>query len=197
VHDTIGVGCTQKVWLQWQKKRKSYYEADEQKRNDYLEKIAPIDPSELVYVDETGFDEYYSRERAYSKRGVKVFGKVYGRRIFRINLVAGLHKGKILAEQLYTENTKYQLFEEWFEKRLIPGLQKGCTIVMDNARFHRKKVLEEMASQNGFRMIFLPPYSPDFNPIEKKWGNTKRYLRKAVSKHATLQNAILYYLKTV
>ena len=162
-----------------------------------MAKIASLDRCKLVYVDETGFDEYYSRERAYSKRGVKVFGKVYGRKIFRINLVAGLQNGKILAEKLYRENTNYQFFEEWFEFQLIPVLQKDCTIVMDNACFHRKKILEEVADKYGQQIIFLPPYSPDFNPIEKKWGNTKRFLRKDISKHATLQDGILYYLKTV
>jgi transposase len=62
---------------------------------------------------------------------------------------------------------------------------------MDNARFHRKKVLEETARKNEQNIIFLPPYSPDFSPIERKWGNAKRYLRKTVSKHATSQNASL------
>jgi len=161
-----------------------------------LAKIAHLEQSKLVYVDETGFDEYYSRERAYSKRGIKVYGKVYGRKIFRINLIAGLQNGKILAEKLYIENTKSPFFEEWFEYQLIAVLQKGCTIVMDNARFHRKKILEEIAEKHGQHLIFLPPYSPDFNPIENKWGNTKRYLRKDLSKHATLQEGILYYLKT-
>jgi hypothetical protein len=59
-----------------EKKRKTYYEADEGKRQDYLSKITEIDPKTLVYVDETGFDKFYSREKAYSKRGVKVYGKV-------------------------------------------------------------------------------------------------------------------------
>jgi len=161
-----------------------------------LAKIASIDPETLVYVDETGFDEFYSRERAYSKRGVKVFGKIFGRKIFRINLVAGLQNGKIIAEKLYRENTRYTLFEEWFEFQLIPKLQGNCTIIMDNASFHRKKILEEIGARHNQKIIFLPPYSPDFNPIEKKWGNTKRYLRKDISKHATLQDGILYYLKT-
>jgi len=161
-----------------------------------LAKVAPIDPKTLVYVDETGFDEFYSRERAYSKRGVKVFGKVFGRKIFRINLVAGLQNGEIIAGKFYRENTKHQLFEDWFEYQLMPKVQKGCTIIMDNASFHRKKILTKIASRYDQNIIFLPPYSPDFNPIEKKWGNTKRYLKKDISKHATLQDGILYYLKT-
>ena len=149
-----------------------------------------------MFVDETGFNEFYSRERAYSKRGVKVFGKIFGRKIFRTNLVAGMQNGEIIGEEFYKGNTRCTIFEEWFEYRLLPILQKGCTIIMDNAPFHRKKILEQIAKRYHQEMIFLPPYSPDFNPIEKKWGNTKRYLRKDISKHPTLQDGILYYLKT-
>ena len=161
-----------------------------------MDKIAVIKTHNIVYVDETGFDEYYSRTYGYSKRGQRIIGKVYGRKMHRTNLVAGLANGKIVAEKLYRENTSYTLFEEWFENELLPQIKNRSIIVLDNATFHRKKMLRELAKKRKCRMLFLPPYSPDLNPIEKNWSNTKTYLRNNVKKHETLQDAILGYLKT-
>jgi len=91
-----------------------------------------------VYIDETGFDEYYSRNYGYSKRGHKIIGKVYGRKIFRTNLVAGLANGKVVAEKLYKESTDYSFFEDWFTSELLPQIKKKTVIILDNATFHRK-----------------------------------------------------------
>jgi len=159
-----------------------------------LGQIAGIKPKNIVYIDETGFDEYYSRQYGYSKRGQRIIGKVFGRKIYRTNLVAGLANGKIVAAKLYRENTSYSLFENWFKKELLPRIKKKSIIVLDNATFHRKKVLRELAKKRKCHMLFLPPYSPDLNPIEKKWSNTKIFLRHNAKKFATLQDAILNYL---
>ena len=60
---------------------------------------------------------------------------------------------------------------------------------MDNATFHRKKILIELAMKTKCNVLFLPPYSPDYNPIEKKWANMKKYVRNYAYKHENLQNA--------
>ena len=65
-------------------------------------------------------------------------------------------------------------FEEWFEKHLIPLLNKSTVVVMDNASFHRKKRLNDLAQQYGIKIIFLPPYSPELNPIEHFWNWLKK-----------------------
>jgi len=159
-----------------------------------LAQIAGLKPKNIVYIDETGFDEYYSRTYGYSKRGQTIIGKVYGRKIFRINLVAGLVNGKIIAEKLYKENTSCVLFEAWFESELLPQIKKKSIIVLDNATFHRKKILRILAKRRKCHVIFLPPYSPDLNPIEKKWANTKKFLKNNIRNYKTLQDAILNYL---
>ena len=161
-----------------------------------MDKIVGIKPKNIVYIDETGFEEYYTRTYGYSRRGQKIIGKVYGRKIFRTNLVAGLANGRIIAERLYRENTSCVLFEEWFKNELLPQVKKKSVIVLDNATFHRKAVLRELAKTRKCHMLFLPPYSPDLNPIEKKWSNTKSFLKNNVHKYSTLQEAILDYLKT-
>ena len=133
-----------------------------------MEQIAGIKPKNIVYIDETGFDEYYSREYGYSKRGQRIIGKEYGRKIYRTNLVAGMVNGKIIAQQLYKENTSCLLFEDWFKNVLLRQIKKKSIIVLDNATFHRKKVLRVLAKKRKCHVLFLPPYSPDLNPIEKK-----------------------------
>jgi transposase len=159
-----------------------------------LEQISGIKPPNIVYIDETGFDDYYARQYGYSKRGQRIIGKIYGRKIYRTNLVAGLANGKIIAPKLYHKNTSYLLFEDWFKKELLPRIKKKSIIVLDNATFHRKKVLRMLAKKRKCHILFLPPYSPDFNPIEKKWSNTKEFLRNNINLFATLQDAIYHYL---
>jgi transposase len=76
------------------------------------------------------------------------------------------------------------LFEYWFSNILLKNVQRVSVIIMDNASFHRKTKLPLMAENCGYRAIFLPPYSPELNPIEKFWNWLKRHLRKIISEHA-------------
>ena len=65
---------------------------------------------------------------------------------------------------------------------LLPDLPAGSTIVMDNVAFHRKKVLGELAKLANCDILFLPSYSPDYNPIEKIWANIKKYISETMKK---------------
>ncbi|MHB9293394.1 hypothetical protein Holit_02515 [Hollandina sp. SP2] len=67
-------------------------------------------------------------------------------------------------------------FGRWFEFKLLKKVQRGCGIIMDCASFHRKKQVEELWDKAKVTVVFLPAYSPDFNPIEKEWANMKRAL---------------------
>jgi len=148
----------------------------------------------IVFVDETGFDECYSREYAYSKIGVPVHGEISGLKYERTNLVAGYFKGELIAKQLYKENTTSALFVDWFANLLLPKIPRKSFIILDNATFHPKKVLRQLARKRKCRILFLPPYSPDLNDIEKQWANKKRKLRKNMQFHPTFFNALLFNL---
>jgi len=73
-------------------------------------------------------------------------------------------------------------------------LKKGQTATLDNASFHREKQLLKILDGTGVDLLFLPTYSPDFNPIEKKWANLKRALPDILPMYDSLQEAILAYL---
>ncbi len=82
---------------------------------------------------------------------------------------------KIAAPFVYSGTMDSTLLEKWFQQQLLPTLPKETVIVMDNAAFHRKKQLFSIAEENGYCLIFLPPYSPELNPIEKFWSWLKRH----------------------
>lgn len=82
------------------------------------------------------------------------------------------------------------LFEAWFEAFLLPELPKSSVIVMDNASFHRKGKLRPLAAKAGIQLIFLPPYSPEYNPIETFWAWLKRHLRKILHRFESFDDAL-------
>ena len=128
---------------------------------------------------------------AYALRGEPVYAKVCGRRYDRLNVVGALWNGCHVGVECYRHATNAVFFEEWFG-RLLSKIPRGCTAIMDNASFHRKKQLHRLA-RGRCRLLFLPPYSPDFNKIEKSWANVKCHLRNYLKDDQTLENTILNY----
>ncbi|MEQ2043922.1 transposase [Mediterraneibacter gnavus] len=78
----------------------------------------------------------------------------------------------------YQGGTTAQRFREYMEKQLIPSLEKGNVVIMDNMRSHHAKIVTELLDKAGISYLYLPPYSPDLNPIEKMWSKMKAILRK-------------------
>lgn len=163
----------------------------------YQREIAAIEPEKIAYVDETGIDQYICREHGYSPRGVPVSGKISGRKYKRVGIVAAQLSGKIMCAMQYEGIMDSQFFEAWFELMLLPDLPQGTLIVMDNATFHRKKKLLALAEQRGFRVLFLPPYSPDLNPIEHFWSQLKRRLRSFIHYDDSFDDALVRAFQVV
>jgi transposase len=88
-------------------------------------------------------------------------------------------------------------FVEWFKTKLLTSIRKGMTIIMDRASFHPKKKLGNLARRHGMKVLFLPAYSPDFNPIEKDWANMKSALVEIMKNKSTLEDGIYSYLGVV
>jgi transposase len=120
-----------------------------------------------VYVDESGIDTFISRQYGWGLRGQKVLGEVSGMRYARESFVAALVNKKIIAPMCYQGTCDTNLFNFWLANFLLPTLGPGYPIIMDNATFHKSEQAKELIKNAGCSLLFLPPYSPDFNPIEQ------------------------------
>jgi transposase len=94
---------------------------------------------------------------------------------------------------VYNGSCNTLLFETWVEKLLIKELKPGQVVIMDNASFHKSKKTRELIESVKCRIIFLPPYSPDLNPIEKFWANMKRWIEYNILNFNAIFDAISYY----
>ena len=174
------------------KKTRRYKEQSSEKVEKYLTEIYGIDPESIVYVDETGIDTFLQREYAYSKRGEPVIGYVAGKKYRRVGIVAARVGKKIIAPFQYDGTMDSMLFEFWFENCLLCELPPNSVIVMDNASFHRKKRLVSLTLCHGHRLVFLPPYSPELNPIEKFWAWLKMRLKFVLPTGLSFDDALRY-----
>ena len=150
------------------KKTILYKETNESFRQEFVEKLKAVPIRSLVFVDETGIDQCLYREYARAPIGQKNVSAISGKKFKRTNIVAGICCGKWVAPLEYGGTTDSILFEFWFENCLLQEVEPGSVIVLDNATFHKKSVLPALARKFDCEILFLPPYSPDLNPIEKK-----------------------------
>ncbi len=143
-----------------------------------------------MYIDETGIDTYLYREYARAPIGKKVIGKIRGRKYQRVGIVAAKMGHKIIEPFECSETMNSDLFEGWFASIFLPALPPDAVIIMDNASFHRKNQLCELAWEYRIKVIFLPPYSPEYNPIEHFWFWLKRKVRDFLPSCSSLDDAI-------
>ena len=146
----------------------------------------------MYYADESGFDEYYAREYGYAPRGEKVIGEVSGNRFARISIISARNGKEIVAPFAFKGFMNGDLFEGWLEQVFAPALSnpEKSVLFIDNATHHRKDAVFDIAEEYGFKVMFLPPYSPDLNPIEIFWANVKNRLRFHLHKFSSFWNAL-------
>lgn len=96
----------------------------------------------------------------------------------RTNVIGALLEKTLLTTALFNTNINTEVFTAWLSQDLLPKLPKNSVIVMDNATFHRSKTIEEELKKAGHTLNYLAPYSPDLNPIERKWAQAKAMRRR-------------------
>lgn len=159
-----------------------------------MSEIKQIEPGKLVWLDESGIDEFLQRDYARSKRGKQVISEVYGRKYGRISMIAAWlsQQKELIAPYVFDGYTDSKRFNGWLEKCLLPELKKGQVVIMDNAAFHKSKKTKELIESVGCRLLFQPPYSPDLNPIEKQWAVLKAKFKKYKHKFDNFNDAVDY-----
>lgn len=172
------------------KKTPFYKERDEERREEFRKKLEQIPEERRVYVDESGINEYLYRQNGRVSRGEKVYGAVSGNRYQRESFIAAQNQSTIFAPFCYTGTCNISLFNTWLEQICIPELKPGHVLILDNASFHKSKTTIEMIEKAECEVLFLPPYSPDLNPIEKFWANFKRKVKESVKVYSTLAETI-------
>ena len=172
-------------------------EKSEAQRAAFTETVDKYPAASLYYVDECGIDKFIYREYAYAPRGVPVEGKISGKKFKRTNVIAAKCCGKIVAPMVYGGTTDSVLFEHWFINALLPSIPKQSVIILDNASFHRKSRLHDLAMKADCTVLFLPPYSPDLNEIETFWAWLKARLRAVLHFFPSFDDALVACFKGV
>lgn len=118
------------------------------------------------------------RSHGYSLKGERCFGSHDWGAKGRTNAIGALLNKQLLTVALFECNIDTTAFTVWIKQELLPALPLKSVIVMDNASFHKGKLMREVIESNGHTLEYLPPYSPDLNPIEQKWAQAKLLRKK-------------------
>jgi hypothetical protein len=173
----------------------NYIERNEEERAEFIKKVEEIPEDKRVYIDESGKNTDLEREYGYASKGEKVEGKTHGRKADKLNIVAAKCGETIIEAHEYGCSMNSRFFEIWF-MLLLKCVLPGSWFIMDNASFHRKTILCEMAEKAGCHVLFLPAYSPDLNKIEKEWANLKKFLHNHGKNFELVSDAVYHYFKS-
>lgn len=135
-----------------------------------------------MFIDETWTATNMGRSHGRCARGERLrMGFPHGHRK-TTTLVAGLRMSGMVAPMVLDGPINGEWFEAYVAQVLVPELQRGDIVILDNLSSHKRASARELIEQAGAKLLFLPPYSPDFNPIEKAFARLKAMLRKAAER---------------
>ncbi len=151
----------------------------------------------IVFMDESGFEAETIRPYGYAPIGTPCIDRYNWQASRRTNVIGALYEKMLFALDYFEQNINSRIFYDWCKFTLIPSLKTKCVIVMDMSedkakhcfarvqgescarvtRFHKSRRIQKLLNRHGHRILWLPPYRPDLNPIEKKWAQAK-FLRQ-------------------
>lgn len=180
--------------LKVSRKKKTFQhpKADKKKQETFKAKIEAYHKinQPIVYIDESGFANQMPRRCGYAPIGHRCVGSQDWGARGRTNAIGALLSGLLLTVTLLTGNVNSNIFLAWITQELLPLLPEKCVIVMDNASFHKRLDIQDSIQKAGHTLLFLPPYSPELNPIEHKWAQAKA-IRK--QKHCSVSELFSLY----
>lgn len=163
--------------------------ASEQERPDlaaarerWREDQPSLDPAHLVFIDETGTSTNMARTRGRARRGCRIVGRVPHGHWKITTFVAGLRCNGVSAPFVIDRPMNSAIFLAYVQRCLVPTLIPGDIVILDNLKPHKAKGVREAIEAAGATLRYLPPYSPDLNPIELAFAKLKTLLRKAAER---------------
>ena len=149
-----------------------------------------------MYVDESGMNDNEFYPYAYSATGKRYYEAHPGHHSKRISMIGALCNRSFMSPFMFEGYCTTEVFEVYVEKVLLPNLKSNMVVIIDNASFHRSLKAKNLIEGVGARLMYLPPYSPDLNPIENYWYKIKTAVKKMMRKSKILLlNAMKSVLK--
>jgi len=181
-----------------EKKTLAASEQDPEARAAWWQEVTLLDPDKLVFIDEAGSHTAMTRTHARAPKGQRAYGSVPRNRGGNLTLLAALSKERIQAEWLIEGSVDGDVFVTWLEHVLLPTLTPGQMVVMDNLRAHYRKEVRTLIEARGCSLLYLPPYSPDFSPIELAFSKIKGRLKSLAARtKQALADAVAEACRTV
>ena len=180
------------AWNLLIKKTLNHPKANPQKRSEFCQTIETFKKEErpLVFLDESGFAHDMPRTHGYSPKGNRCFGTHNWGSKGRTNVIGALVAGTLLTVSLFETTINTEIFDEWAVQDLLPKLPNKSVVILDNATFHKGIKMKASLEKAGHTLLYLPPYSPDLNPIERKWAQAKKIRRT----HQCTIHELFHYL---
>lgn len=151
-------------------------------REAWSEGQTDLDPERLIFIDESGLSTKMARLRGWAPKGERCSAAIPHGHWKTITFVGGLTLEGFVAPMLLDAPMDGECFLAWVEQMLAPTLQPGQLVVMDNLPAHKVAGVKEAIEARGAELLYLPPYSPDFNPIENAFAKFKAHVRKAAAR---------------
>lgn len=162
-----------------------------EQRQHWHEHFKDIDPKRLVFIDESGAKTNMTRTRGRAPRGQRVIERVPHGHWQTTTMISAIRTTGPCAAAVINGATDSDAFLTYVRHALVPELRHGDLVILDNLQPHKPRQVREMIEAAGAALLYLPPYSPDFNPIENMWSKVKQHLRSAAARtFDALQDAI-------
>lgn len=148
-------------------------------RRAWRGRAAEVPAEDLVFVDESGANTAMTRTRGRAPPGERAVGRVPHGRWSTLTMLGAVRLGGVVAAATVPAATDTPVFAAFVSDALVPALRRGDVVVWDNLTPHRPAALAALVASAGASLMPLPPYSPDFSPIEPCWSKVKQFLRSA------------------
>lgn len=147
------------------------------KRRAFQRKIAHVSIHRLVFLDEAGANTSMGRSHAWIRRGQELIDPRPMNWGNNLTMIGALRRRGWITLGTMFKSANRERFVAWVRRRLLPKLKRGDVVVLDNATAHHDARVRSLVESVGATVLYLPPYSPDFNPIEPGWGLVKKQIR--------------------